>query len=544
VRLVLPVFTAAVVAACTGGASEPENLPVSTDIERLTCWAAPASGSGGEVRFEDVTSDYGLVEPMVGMHGHAAGWGDVDGSGTPDLFVGTFADRPEEEYRLRGASGPSPDVLLRLESDSFRADGLPDVYGRSSGAVFADLDNDGDLDLVVARNPRDGERQAAPTAAYTNDGGGRFAPVEGSGLDSSLGGRSVGVLDYDADGLLDIFLVEDMYEGGSSRMYRNTGDLRFEDMTEAAGLPLDVHGLGLATGDVNRDGWTDLFVGGSNRLFTGGEGGFAEATDDVFTWETYGDEDLVAGAAFGDVNRDGWPDLAVGQHYNSTVDSGERVPVRLYLNRTPAPGDPPEFADVTAEAGLVGLPTKAPDLALVDLDNDGWPDLLTTASADEGRGPAVFRHSGEVADGVPRYVPPSGLGDSQYWISGPVADVDRDGRMDVLLVEWEPALPSLLLRNSSDAGHWIAVSVSTALGGGTGTRVVAFESGRAGDDEQLIASSEIVASSGYTSGNELIAHLGLGQATEVDLEVSPPGHEPVILRGVPVDRHIRLPAGC
>ena len=62
---------------------------------------------------------------------------------------------------------------------------------------------------------------------------------------------------YDRDGLLDLFIVEDVYQGGSSRLYRNLGEHRFEDVTEAAGLPLDVHGLGLATGDVNRNGWTD-----------------------------------------------------------------------------------------------------------------------------------------------------------------------------------------------------------------------------------------------------------------------------------------------
>jgi hypothetical protein len=550
VRLARLLLLAVVVAACTAdaGSAEPEQVPVTArtgsvpvgpDVQRLTCWASPASGTGGEIRFEDVTSDYGLIEPLAGMHGHAAAWGDVDGDGSPDLFVGTFADRPEQEYRHRGAGGPSPDRLLRLGAESTA--GFPEVYGRTSGAVFADLDNDGDLDLVVARNPRDGERQDAPTTVYENNG--EFTAVE-SGVDPALGGRSVGVLDYDADGLLDLFLVEDVYEGGSSRLYRNVGDLRFEDVTSAAGLPVDVHGLGLATGDVNRDGWTDLFVGGSNRLFAGGEAGFEEAPGAVFAWESYGDEDLVAGAAFGDVNRDGWPDLVVGHHYNSTVDFGEQVPVRLYLNQTGSPGDPPEFADITAEAGLVGLPTKAPDVAIVDLDNDGWPDLVTTASADDGRGPAVFRHTGELTGGVPRFEVPAGLGDAQYWISGPVADVDRDGQMDLLLVEWEPALPSLLLRNAGDGGHWISVSVGAELGGGTGTVVAAYQAGGLGDESQLIASSEIVASAGYTSGNELIAHLGLGDVTEVDLEVSPPGREQVVLRDVPVDRHLRLPTGC
>ncbi|NIR39288.1 MAG: hypothetical protein GWN07_25775, partial [Actinobacteria bacterium] len=61
------------------------------------------------------------------------------------------------------------------------------------------------------------------------------------------------------------------------------------------------------------------------------------------------------------------------------------------------------------------------------------------------------------------------------------ADVDRDGRLDVLAVEWEPSLPSIMFRNTSASGHWIEVSVGAELGGGVGTRVDVFSSGAAGD---------------------------------------------------------------
>jgi hypothetical protein len=565
-RLAAALLAGAVVAgACSGGDGDGSAAGTSTgeddrasatggsgagaagdDIDAVTCWDAPAEASvpGGDLAFEDVTEDYGLVAPLAGLHGHAAAWGDVDADGRPDLFVGTFADRPEEDYRVRGAAGPGPDVVLRQGDGAFDPAGLPEVRGRTSGAVFADLDGDDALDLVVARNPREGERSTEPTTVYANRGEGRFEPVEDSGIDPALGGRSIGVLDADGDGLLDLFVVEDVYEGGSSRLYRNLGDLRFEDATEELGLPLDIGGLGLATGDVNRDGMTDLFVGGANRLFVGGDDGFREAPGDVFEWPTYGDEDLTAGAVFGDVTGDGWPDLIVGHHYNSTVDLGREVPVRLYVNRTEEPGAMPELVDVTEEAGLVGLPTKAPDVRLVDLDNDGWLDLVTTASAGDGDGPAVFRHTGEMIDGVPRFAEPAGLGDAQYWISGPVADIDRDGRVDLLLVEWEPTLPSLLLRNTSAAGHWLSVSVGGELGGGVGTHVAAYEPGGAGADERLVAGGEIVASQGYTSGGEQLAHLGLGELTEVDLVVTPPHGDEIVLPSVPVDRHVRLPSGC
>src|SRR5690606_14802315 len=114
-----------------------------------------------------------------------------------------------EDYQERGADGPAPDALLQRGDGGFEAADLPEVRGRTSGAAFADLDGDGLLDLVVARNPREGERSEAPTAVYANRGDGSFAAVEDSGLDPAIGGRSVGVLDADEDGLPDLFVVED-----------------------------------------------------------------------------------------------------------------------------------------------------------------------------------------------------------------------------------------------------------------------------------------------------------------------------------------------
>ncbi len=131
---------------------------------------------GGSIRFANATASWGADAPLRGMLAHAVATGDVNGDGWTDVFVGTFADRPAAEYRVRGADGPAPDRLLLGGPAGFRLDsGFPETRGRTSGAAFADLDGDGNLDLVIARNVRDVERGRAPTEILRNEGGGRFA---------------------------------------------------------------------------------------------------------------------------------------------------------------------------------------------------------------------------------------------------------------------------------------------------------------------------------------------------------------------------------
>ena len=295
----------------------------------------------------------------------------------------------------------------------------------------------------------------------------------------------------------------------------------------------------MAAADFNNDRLLDLFVSGSNRMFVANEGGtFTEMAGDVFAWEIHGEEDDVAGVSVADIDRDGWMDLAVGHHYNSTVDSGTRVPVRVYLNRGNNEDGFPRFEDITTEAGLPGLETKGPHVELNDFDNDGWPDLLVSASAAEGSAPAVFRHSG-LENGVPRFETPEGLGSAQYWVAAPTADFNRDGRLDVFLVEWEPALPSLLLRNETQSGNWLQVSVGPEHGFGIGWRVSVF------DGDALIGSREITVTQGYSAGVSPVAHFGAGETATLRVTLEPPGSSEVFtLDDIAVNQHLRYPAGC
>jgi enediyne biosynthesis protein E4 len=524
--------------------SAPDDSATPSGSLSSTCWTAPVQPAGGGIVFEDATEAFGLVEPLTGMMGHAAAWADVDGDREVDLFVGTFANRPVEDYQVRGADGPGPDRVLLGRSGGFTDLGMDAELGRTSGAVFADLDLDGDVDLVISRNPRPGrERGEAPSTVYRNDDG-TFVEVADAGLDPALGGRSIGVLDIDSDGLPDLILLEDKWTGGSTAVYRNLGGLRFVDATAEFGFPDDVHGLGIATADINGDGLTDVVIGGSNRVFVGTGEGLREIPGAIPEWEVFGNEDDVAGASIADVNGDGWPDLVLGHHYNSTLSRGTLVPIRLYLNRTGEIGGLPVFEDVTDRAGLIGLPTKAPHVAFVDLDNDGLIDILTSASAADGTLPAVFRNTG-IVDGVPVFEAPAGLGSPQYWVAMPTADVDRDGRIDTLGVEWEPSLRSPLFHNRSASGHWLQVSVDETLGGGPGTVVAVYEEGGAEDPDRLLGVREITLSQGYSAGNEALAHFGLGSQSTVDVVVTPPlGAEPIVLASVGADQHLRLPNGC
>ena len=456
-------------AACGSGGGESATTTTRAPAPAGTaCYAAPIPDpSSGTTTFEDVTDEIGLGE-LAGIYGHAAATADVDGDGWLDLFVGTFADRPD---------APVPDRLFLGGPDGFTEDeSFPGEMGRTSGATFADLDGDDDLDLVVTRNPRDGnEIKERPTTIYEYGDG--FTPrttlLEGEPA------RAAAVLDFDEDGLLDLFVSVDE---GSSVLLHNDGDFEFSP----AEFPDAVAGFGVGAADLNRDGHTDLVIAGANRIFLGdGEGGFDDATPDGFDWETFGDEDLVTGIALGDLDRNGRLDIVVGHHFNSTVDDGERVPIRVFLNEEDG------FDEMD---GLPAFETKPSHVEVVDFDNDGWPDILTTASAGDGEYPAVLRNL--EGDG---FSEPEGLGDPRYWVTGATGDFDHDGRVDVFVVAIDPSEPSLLLRNTGPSGHWLAVS------------------SRIGESMELNGGYfEVVGSTGYAGGAAPIMHIGLGEATDVD----------------------------
>ena len=530
--------------------------------------SAPTMQAQEVFRFVDVGDEAGIFPAAGNINAHGAGWGDLDGDGYPELYVGTFVDKPDAK----------PNILFRNNQGKFTVDNgsLWPVAGRANTVLMIDLDNDGDNDFYLS-NLSGGKEGGAATDSklYRNDGDGKFTDVsaESGACPPGFRGRGAVAVDVDGDGLLDLVLGESEFYGSPrrSRILKNLGGLKFKDISDAAGLPADIPGMGVAAADLTGNGYPDLFFTGretGNRLFVNdGQGNFreAEGLKELFAWKYSSGDDMPAGVAFADVNRDGKLDLVVGQHFKRPWL--EAVPVRLFLNQGVKNGEP-QFIEVTESAGLVPLPMKAPHVELQDFDNDGLVDIyVSMVKFANGRPhPVIFRNLG-VSGGMPKFKAEAlGVNDFPnasdlaetntgkffdkmiadgkviYMAPGPSADFNRDGKLDLFLGNWWPESRSLLLKNETPGGHWLDVQVQGAQGvnrAGIGSRVLVYAAGKLGQAEAMLGCREISVGFGYCSGQEPIAHFGLGKADKCDIEVIlPHGQGKLTRQNVTADQRL------
>ncbi|MFQ5746532.1 MAG: CRTAC1 family protein [Gemmatimonadota bacterium] len=216
-------------------------------------------------------------------------------------------------------------------------------------------------------------------------------------------GSGGGFLDYDVDGRPDLFLVNGTSWPGergeanrsTSRLYRNLGSGRFEDMTRQAGLDLDIYGMGMAAADYDADGDPDLYVTavGTNRLLRNDGGAFVDVTAELGVTgnspEPGAPPGWSTGAAWLDADGDGWLDLFVCNYVRWTPETdlfqtldGTR---KAYATPEAYPGDSCRmyrnirgrtFRDVTRLSGLENPDGKSLGVAVTDIDGDGRPDIV------------------------------------------------------------------------------------------------------------------------------------------------------------------------
>jgi enediyne biosynthesis protein E4 len=208
-------------------------------------------------------------------------------------------------------------------------------------------------------------------------------------------GSGCAFLDYDADGWLDILLVNGADWPGHKRrrttlrLYRNNRNGTFTDVTAAAGLAVEMYGMGIAVGDYDNDGFPDILVTavGQNRLFRNtGKGRFVDVTAKA---GLAGRSAFSTSAMWVDYDRDGWLDLFVCNYVQWTAQHDVFCSVDgknksyctpeayrgstcwLFRNR----GDG-TFEDVTAKSGIFDTSSKSLGVALIDYERDGWPDMV------------------------------------------------------------------------------------------------------------------------------------------------------------------------
>jgi hypothetical protein len=209
-------------------------------------------------------------------------------------------------------------------------------------------------------------------------------------------GAGVAFLDFDNDGWPDVFLVNSKNWPGrpggptTCALYRNNRDGSFTDVTRAAGLAVELYGMGVASADFDNDGWADLYVTalGGNRLFRNlGNGTFADVTAKAGVAGPPGA--FGTSAMFFDYDKDGKLDLFVANYVTWSIEKDLFCTLdgktKSYCTPESYKGQSPilyrnkgdgTFEDVTQKAGLFNASSKALGVALLDFDGDGWPDLL------------------------------------------------------------------------------------------------------------------------------------------------------------------------
>lgn len=304
----------------------------------------------------------------------------------------------------------------------------------------------------------------------------------------------VALLDYDRDGILDLYLIQNTVTNASSgnQLYHGEGGAKFRNVSEGSGLDVKGPGMNAIAGDINNDGFPDVILTeyGATRVFLNQAGkNFKEIS------ATCGVDNprWAVAASFIDFDRDGWLDLVVGNYVDYDPSrtcerhNGERdfcgpssfppSASRLWRNVTKQNGAAPMFEDWSVRSGIVRSPGMALGVICADFNGDHWPDIFF---ADDDRPNRLFinQHNGTFTEeAAVRGLAYDAMGRSAANMGVAWFDAQRDGRADLFITHLTDEFHSLY--KQQDAGVFLDTIAQSGIQQqrwrGTGFGVVAAD---------------------------------------------------------------------
>jgi hypothetical protein len=463
---------------------------------------------------------------------------DYDNDGLLDIFFTNGAEIPS----LSKNDSSLYNRLFRNNGDGTFTDvteksGLAGV-GYAMGVAVGDYDNDGHVDLYVTGFNRN--------QLFHNNGDGTFSDVTNkAGVSGIVPGQgkpwsvAAGWIDYNNDGLLDLFVVNYLdysistahscqtdniidycspneYPGTPNILYRNNGDGTFTDVSRQSHISKYVgKGMGVAFADYDDDGFTDIFVSNDTSpnvlLHNNGDGTFTDvALVAGVAYNENGKTVAGMGTDFRDIDNDGRPDIFHAAMFGDTFP--------LYRNLGKG-----LFEDVTDATGMAAMTTRftAWGTGIFDFDNDGNKDIFTAGSAILDNSMEVnhkpyplpnllFRNLGNMAFKDVSAQAGEGFSVPAAHRGAAFGDLNNDGKIDIVVTVLNGE-PQLLMNRSPNQNHWIILKLVGVADNrdGLGTKVkITTASG--------VQYNEATTAVGYNSSSDKRVYFGLGNATVVD----------------------------
>jgi enediyne biosynthesis protein E4 len=447
----------------TNGARLPELR--KTSAEFMNCLLR----NKGDGTFEDVTARAGLKGEDLGFcFGVAAA--DYDNDGRSDLFL---CNAGRNALYHNNGDGTFTDVTAGSGLD-VKPENLLSV-----GAAWFDYDNDGLLDLLVTN--------------YTI-----WSPDKDKRCQM--------------DERRDEYCSPTVYKSVASRLYRNLGNGKFRDITDTSGIGNALgKGMGIAIADFNGDGWMDIFVANDtepNFLFINqGNGTFKEsALEYGAAYNTQGESISGMGCDAKDFDNDGWVDIIyndlAGQAFGLLRNEGVQ-----------------SFADETwtSRMGTLSRTLSGWSIGFVDFNNDGWKDIYSANGdvdnlmANSRQHDTMFQNlDGKSLSDVTHQMG-SDFAFVGYQRGSAFVDLNNDGFMDLVVTSLGER-PRILINNALIKNHWIMFDLRGRKSNrdGIGARIkVVTGSGRS-------LYNHVTTSVGFMSSSDRRAHFGLGADTKLD----------------------------